>query len=256
MSGLIKKDMYCLKKNLRMFLLVTVGVIVLSVMFIISAQSGNVAQGISQMKAENDGMSEADFYGMFQMAVWAVLFIPIAFVGMIVECFKEDRKAGFYRYMMTLPLSEAKLVGSRYISLLMFMVTGVAGSCIAAVFVSLVSDYFELGKLLSIILTFAAVLLVYMSIVMLLLYIFGTERADFIQCAPFVAAFIAVVVVMAGKISSIPENQLDGYFGRFIEELSDIIARNGILFMGIAIVCAAVSYLISCKMLKQRRGNI
>jgi len=257
MSGLIKKDMYCLKKNLLMFLLVTVGVIVLSVMFIISAQSGNVAQGISQMKAENDGMSEADFYGMFQIAVWATLLIPIAFVGMIAECFKEDRKAGFYRYMMTMPLNEAKLVGSRYISLLMFMATGIAGSCIAALFVSLVSDYFEPVKLFGIILTFAAVMLVYMSIVMLLFYIFGTERADFIQCAPFIAALAAVIAALAGKINSVPKNQLDdGYFGGFIEKLSDIMARNGVLFMGLAIVCAVVSYLLSCKMLKQRRGNI
>lgn len=256
MTGLIKKDMYCLRKNLLMFLMVTVGVIVLAVMFIISSQSGNVALGISRMKAENDGMSEADFYGIFQIAIGAALFIPIAFVGVVVECFKEDRKAGFYKYMMTLPLSETKIVGSRYISLLLFTAVSVAGSCIAAVFVSLVSDYFQLTKLLSIIFTFAAVMLVYMSIVLLLLYVLGVERADFIQCAPFVVVFVAGIAVMGGRMSSLPENELDGYFGKLVNELSDIIAKKGILFIGIALACVAVSYIISCKMLKQRRGNI
>lgn len=256
MVGLIKKDMYCLKKNLLQFLLITVGVIVLSVMFIISSKSGNVALGIEQMKAESDGMSEADFYGVFQIAVWAALFIPIAFVGVVVECFKEDRKANFYKYMMTLPLSEKKLVGSRYISLLLFMAVSLVGSCTAAVFVSLVSDYFQLTSLLSIIFTFAAAMLGYMSIVMLLLYALGVERADFIQCAPFVAVFAAGIAVMGSKMSSMAENELDGYFGKLINELSDIISKNGIIFIGIALVCVAVSYLISCKMLKQRRGNI
>lgn len=256
MTGLIKKDMYCLKKNLLQFLLVTAGVIVLSVMFIISSKSGNVALGIEQMKVENDGMSEADFYGIFQIAVWAALFIPIAFVGVVAECFKEDRKAGFYKYMMTLPLSETKLVGSRYISLLLFMAVGLVGSCTAAAFVSLVSDYFQLVRLLSIIFTFAGAMLVYMSIVMLLLYALGTERADFIQCAPFVVVFVAGIAVMGSKMSSMSENELDGYFGKLVNELSDIIAKNGIIFIGIALVCVAVSYLISCKMLKQRRGNI
>lgn len=256
MGGLIKKDMYCLKKNLLMFLFVTAGVIVLSVMFIISARSGNVALGIERMKTENDGMSEADFYAIFRIAVWAVLFIPQAFVGVVTECFKEDRKAGFYKYMMTLPLSEKELVGSRYISLMLFTGVSVAGSCTAAVFVSLASDYFRLETLLSIVFTFAAVLLIYMSIVMLLLYVFGVERADFIQCAPYAAVFIAGIAVMGIKISSMPENELDGYIVELIGRFSDVAAKNGVMLMGIAIVCMAVSYFVSCKMLKKRRGNI
>lgn len=256
MGGLIKKDMYCLKKNLRMFILVTIGVIVLSVMFIISSKSGNVALGISKMKAENDGMSEADFYGIFQVAVWAALFIPIAFVGVVVECFKEDKKAGFYKYMMTLPLSEMKIVGSRYISLLLFTLVSIGGSSVAAVFVSMVSDYFKLGELLNVIFTFAAVLIIYMSIVVLMLYMFGVERADFIQCAPFVVAFVAGIAAMGIRVSRIPENEIDGYFGKMVNEFMDLMVKNGILFIGIAIVCMAVSYILSCKMLKQRRGNI
>lgn len=256
MGGLIKKDMYCLKKNLQMFLFVTIGIIVLSVMFIISSESGNVALGIEQMKAENDGMSEADFYAVFQVAVWATLFIPIAFVGVVVECFKEDRKAGFYKYMMTLPLNENKLVGSRYISLLLFTAVSVAGSCTAAVFVSLVSDYFRLERLLSIVFTFAAVLLIYMSIVMLLLYVFGVERADFIQCAPFAAVFVSGIAAMGIKISSMPENELDGYIVKLINGFSDAVTKKGIIIMGIGLVCVAVSYFVSCKILKRRRGNI
>ena len=50
MTGLIRKDMYCLRKLLKMFFLVTAGVITLSVLLIISARYGNIASAIQEMK--------------------------------------------------------------------------------------------------------------------------------------------------------------------------------------------------------------
>ena len=52
MCGLITKDMYCLKKNLKIFFSVTIGIMVLSVLFIISSKYGNVARGMAQMQRE------------------------------------------------------------------------------------------------------------------------------------------------------------------------------------------------------------
>ena len=68
MTGLIRKDMYCLRKILKMFFLVTAGVITLSVLLIISARYGNIASAIQEMKEEN-GMGEEAFYYFFQLPI-------------------------------------------------------------------------------------------------------------------------------------------------------------------------------------------
>jgi len=51
MIGLIHKDWYCLKKNLLLFLAVTLGIIELSVLFTVSTQTENIAKGVEAIKA-------------------------------------------------------------------------------------------------------------------------------------------------------------------------------------------------------------
>ena len=53
MIGLITKDMYCLRKNLKTFICVTIGVITVAVLFLVSSRCGNVALGMEQMKKED-----------------------------------------------------------------------------------------------------------------------------------------------------------------------------------------------------------
>ena len=76
MRGLITKDMYCLKKNLKIFFSVTIGIMVLSVLFIISSKYGNVARGMEQMKREQKFSSET-VLSIYQCVIWLTLFIII-----------------------------------------------------------------------------------------------------------------------------------------------------------------------------------
>lgn len=244
MTGLIRKDMYCLKNILMTFFLVTAGVILLAVLLLISARCGNIALAIREMKEET-GMGEEAFYYFFRIPIWLTLFIPMAFLSMIVECFKEDRKAGFAKTMLCMPLTDAQIVGSRYLSCLLFAVLGMAGSFVAAFFVSLASDTFALKELMQYMFCFGGALLVYMSFVMFMLYALGVEKADLIQCVPFLVLFVAALVTVQKKISRntpgrggflFHESDKFGVFvyeGKIMDRVSDCDWLYGAFFLGL-----------------------
>lgn len=254
MRGLIRKDMYCLKKNLTLFFGVTIGVIIIAVLFILSSQHGNIARGIEEMKAESN-LGEETFYSFFQAGIWLTLFIPVSFLTMITECFKEDKKAGFLNYMLCMPLSSSKIVGSRYASCLLFALVSLAGSLSAAFFVSLASDVFLFTKLFGYVLCFSAALLIYMSFVMFMIYLFGAKRADLIQCIPFVILLIWGMVSFWQKLSVWEEAEMDAQFLGMFHSISDfMVQRCGFIFL-IALACMALSFFGSCYVFNQRRGN-
>lgn len=255
MTGLMRKDLYCLRKNLITFFAVTTGVIVLSVLFVISAQSGNVAEGIEEMMLEN-AMSEEEIFSLFKTAVCCVLCLPLAFLTMVVECFKEDYKAGFSKVLLSMPLKDREIVGSRYISCLIFTLLGMIGSGIAGVCVTLVSDSFAFEKLFPFIVTFCAVLLIYMSLCMFLLYLFGAERADLIQCVPFVMLFILVMIFFQVKSAGMTAEELDIFLERLLEQLKNFSVKTSICFLAASLCCMTVSFFGACSIVKRRRGKI
>lgn len=255
MTGLIRKDMYCLRKNIMEFLLVTTGVIVLAILFIVSTKHGNMVKAIEEMKLESS-MGEENFYSFLKTAVWLVLLIPVCFVGGIVECFKEDRKAGFFKYMVSLPLSDGAMVGSRYLSCLLFAMVSMVSSLLAGFFVSLAADLYEFLELAGYVLMFSSLLLIYMSFVLFMLYTFGVEKADLIQCAPFVVIFVSVIVIVQKKLSAIPESEVDGYMTWATTAISDFMKEKWGIFLLIGLFCMALSFLGSLRMIKRRKGNL
>lgn len=255
MAGLVRKDMYCLRKILIMFFIVTVSVVVLSILLIVSSRYGNVAKGIEEMKAEG-AVGEEAFYSLFKLPIWLTLFIPLSFLSMIVECFKEDKKAGFAKTMLSMPLSDKQIVGSRYLSCLLFAAMGLAGSLAAGYFVSLVSEVFHLRELLGYIFCFSGLLIIYMSFVMFMLYFFGVERADLIQCAPFVVLIIAAVVMVQKNLSSVSEAETDAFFSGMIDSAARFMTDKFMLIFLAALGCMLLSFGGSCLALKRRKGGI
>ena len=255
MTGLIRKDMYCLKNILMTFFLVTAGVILLAVLLLISARCGNIALAIREMKEET-GMGEEAFYYFFRIPIWLTLFIPMAFLSMIVECFKEDRKAGFARTMLCMPLTDAQIVGSRYLSCLLFAVLGMAGSSVAAFFVSLASDVFALKELMQYMFCFGGALLVYMSFVMFMLYALGVEKADLIQCVPFLVLFAAALVTVQKKLAGIPREEVDSFSMHLMDSVSLFMKEKSWLVFLIAIGCMGLSFWGSCLVMRKRKGGI
>lgn len=255
MTGLIKKDMYCLKEHIKEFLIVTISVIVIGVLFIISARYGNVAKAVVEIKAEN-GFSDEAVYSFFKAAIWLILLIPVCYVSVIVECFKEDKKAGFFKSMMCFPLSGKKMVGSRYISCMMFFGVSVASSLLAGFFVSLATDAYSFSELVRYVFMFSALLLMYMSFVLFFIYFLGVEKADLIQCVPFVILLAAAFGFIYKKLSAAAEVEWDTLLVQLEKTISNFITEKGIICFLIGLGCMALSFLGSCSVLKQRKGNI
>ena len=74
MKGLILKDVMCLKKQLTVFCHVIVGVIIVSLLYVLSARFGNLAEAGREMMRTDD-MSHTDVRNIGTLAL--VLFSKI-----------------------------------------------------------------------------------------------------------------------------------------------------------------------------------
>ena len=155
-----------------------------------------------------------------------------------------------------MPLTDAQIVGSRYLSCLLFAVLGMAGSSVAAFFVSLASDTFALKELMQYMFCFGGVLLVYMSFVMFMLYALGVEKADLIQCVPFLMLFVAALVTVQKKLAEIPQEEVDSFSMHLMDSVSLFMKEKSWLVFLIAIGCMGLSFWGSCLVMKQRKGGI
>lgn len=255
MFGLIRKDIYYLKKNLKLFAIVNTGIIMIAVLFVLSCRFGNMKMVMEEMIVEG-GFTKQQNETLLKMAIEAILFIPIAFVSMIVECFKEDKKASFNKQLLSLPIDNKQIVGSKFFACIVFLIISACVSFLAAFFISLASDIYVFTDFIGCIISFSAMLLAYMSIVMFLLYIFGAEKADLIQCVPFVIISIVCSCLFSKKILSFKDKEFNIRFEeilgnglRFIED------KCLILFIG-ALVIFILSYLGACFLFEKRKERL
>ncbi|MBP5762642.1 MAG: hypothetical protein J6W48_06675, partial [Lachnospiraceae bacterium] len=60
MKGLVIKDIMCLKKQLTTFAFVIAGVVVISILYVLSSRFGNLATVGEALFDENNNMSQVD----------------------------------------------------------------------------------------------------------------------------------------------------------------------------------------------------
>lgn len=254
MKGLILKDILCLKKNLKLFVLVTLGVILLSVMFVLSSRFGNIADAMNNYN-EEDTMSKEMLLKMMELAMHLILFIPMAFIGNVIDCFKEDRKADFYRNLLGMPVNNMEIAGARYISMMIYVTLGFICSVIAALGISAASDRLVFKDMLSAVLVFGGVLMIYMSIVMPCLYGFGVRKADIISGVPFVFILIGGAFLMDRITSGSSTGMSDEMvIIKLINDFKDFLTHKGGVVIAVASICLTVAYLFSVKILEKKRG--
>ena len=104
MKGLILKDVMCLKKQLTVFCYVIVGVIIVSLLYVLSARFGNLAEAGREMMRTDD-MSHTDVRNIGTLALVLFMLLPIATIGDMANVFESDGKAGFARVSAALPVS-------------------------------------------------------------------------------------------------------------------------------------------------------
>ena len=245
MIGLIYKDLCCLRKHIKIFATLTIGVIALSILFVLSMEHGNVAFMIAEM-------SEEDFFNMFQMAIWCVMIMPIASSAIIQECFKEDTKANFKKCLYALPVTEEKLVGGRYLSGLVFLLLGFLGTLAVGICIALSTDVFKLGQMLGYSVTFLAVVIFYEAFCMLVLYAVDGKKADLIQCIPFIVLIVGYMVWFIMKTADMPDEQFTHFLKDLMDTFNDIMVNKCIWILLFAILFMGISYIGSVFMQKKR----
>lgn len=255
MKGLIYKDILCLKKNLKMFTMVTLGIVSLAVMYVVSSKYGNVADFLHQQDFGEDTMSKTMLLSMLNLTLLIVINIPMAFIGNILDCFNEDKKAGFHNILFALPISKRKIVGARYASILMYMLLGFACAGVSAITISIVSDEYTFFEMMGTVFAFAGVNIAYMSIVIPLLYYLGSARGEVIFIVPIAITLVGIGAYLINKFDNIPDEQFDVECLKLINSFVDFITTKGILVFLAGAGCLVCSYLISV-IVFEKKGDL
>lgn len=157
--GLVLKDFLCLRRLLRSMVLVAAFYILLSVTanFSLSMAAGMVTLLLS-----------------FQAA----------------NCFAYDKAAGWDVYAGTFPLSRARQVGARYLTVLLLMAAGWVLSLAVAGGGSLFGQMDDWDGFLAVDMVYLCMALIFNAVMLPLLYKFGAERARVLIYAVLAGLFL------------------------------------------------------------------
>lgn len=212
MTGLVLKDLLVARKTLKAY----AGV--LGIYLVLSAM----------------GMFEFSF--ILGMVNIMVAMIPIG-------SFAYDEQAKWDRYALSLPLGRRKVVGARYLFVLLVMLLALAVGLLACVLTSL-RDPQPLAESLATLLATAGFGLFILDITLPLNYKLGPERAR-----PYFYAVCLIPLVLLFAAAKL--ELLKGLDVSWVEGLSDGAALG--LFSLIPLTALAglgVSYLISCRVME------
>lgn len=169
MKGLIIKDLMCLRKQGFTFIYIVISVLVVSVMYVLSAKFGNMAMGNQEMMMENS-MTEIDIKNLSTIVLILFMLLPISMVGDVSAVFVADGKAGFSNVSASLPVSIEKRVLSRYITISVFFGIGVAVDLVIACILSILTNIISFQEFWGIIIVEASAMFIYGSLMCVYVY--------------------------------------------------------------------------------------
>ncbi|HAT4375531.1 TPA: ABC-2 transporter permease, partial [Clostridioides difficile] len=205
MKGLILKDLLNLKGNVKFILL-----FIIMFGFMSSLGDGNVN----------------NFIGV----------IIVLCTTMIVSTFSYDDLNKWDSYVLTMPINRNDIVLSKYLTMLIFSFTGVLVSLIVSVTIGYFKNTLILNETLLINALILSISVCFGSLILPLIYKFGTERARLLIILCFLVPTLALLV-----FKSILEN--------ISSPISIEIILNTLVYSlpFVAILLFVISYFISSK---------
>lgn len=254
MKGLVFKDFICLKKSFKMFLFVTLGVIAVSVMFVLSSRFGNVADMFEDYDS-TDTASKSLLLAMIDLSLHCILLIPIAFVANVTDSFVADEKADFYKNLFSMPLNYHEITGARYISLLIYSGIGMGCSLISAISICACSETIIFRDMMSVILFFGGLFIIDVCIAIPFVYRFGSKLSKVISVAN-IAIFLGIGAVIANNKMKAYEHLPDeAWMIVLFGKIKDFIIEKGPVVMTVAAAILICSYFCSVFIIKKKRGE-
>lgn len=257
MKGLLIKDLYCLKKQIPFYIRATLGVLIVSVLFILSSKYGNIALVLSQV--DNAKEEAALSVLTYDIAILASLFIPIALGEMVTECFVSDSKASFEKVFYVLPVNNYKKVAGRYIVALLYIGLGSVCSLLVGTLLVLFSDIYTMFMVARIIVILSMCMIVFMSIVLCADYYAGGRKCTMVTTGVFLGMFVVLYGYIASVMFRMPEEEMEKASIMAAEKLY-VFLREGtydiFILVFVAVVCLAISYFMSVKALERKTGKL
>lgn len=262
MKGLIIKDVMCLKKQLTVFAFVLIGVVAVSIMYVLSGKFGNIALAGREMLATED-LTAVDVKNLSSMALIFFMMLPIATVGDMSNVFTADGKAGFARMAGALPISIKKRLLSKYLTIYALLGLGVIVDVLLAFVLSLLTDIISFADFFGIIISVSSIMGIYSALVIFFCVLYGYGKEEFAQISSLITMGLAFFIINFDVVkSSIADIAAAGSGAEqsaselMIWQALDFIKEKfWILFVIAALVCI-LSYVATLQVAKRKRGVI
>lgn len=249
MRGLLIKDFFCLKKQLINYGFIIVGVVVISIMFVLSYNFGNIHAGFAEM-VDSGQNTEADIGQIARNAMLLFMLIPIACAADLSHLFTDDENASFYKVAAAFPVSIGKRVACRFMAGYLFIAIGVAVDLIMTVILSSLTDIISFGKFCGVIVTFASFILMYVSMVILLVYFLGSGKITYANVIPLLIGAAVCWNKLKDFMTGVNDNGLSELYDQVTEFM---FHRSYIMFIA-AIIVSVAAYLASVYIAGRKRG--
>lgn len=257
MKGLMIKDLMCLRKQMILFTYTVAGVLILSIMYVLSARFGNIADANQSMMAENS-LSEIDINNISTITLICFMLTPIAMAGDVTTIFKMDGKAGFSNVSSILPLSVGKRVMAKYLTVFMMFGIGVAVDIIISFVLSRLTDIISFADFFGIIISAASLIIIYGALAIPFCLLFGYEKGDYAILTSWAVILIVALLANIKKVKlifvSISVGNSDSI--DFISDFINFIKHRSFILFIIAVIVMAASYFVSVEIAKKKRGTV
>ena len=256
MKGLIIKDIMCLKKQLRTFSFVLLGVFVLALMYVLSARFGNIAKAGADMLLEND-ITAVDVKNIGSFVLLIFMIIPLSAVLDMTVIFNADGEAGFNRISSSIPLSIPKRLLARFLTIYALFGIRIVVDTVLAIMISSLTDMMTFGELMGTVVFFASFLSIYGALVVFFNILLGYGKDQYCQVFAILVTVLAVVLLNLKKLIvvwkvAVLEKEIELNVWGWL----DYIKTKAWVVLIAAVLVSAVSYGLSLYIAERKRGVI
>ena len=259
MKGLVIKDIMCLKKQLTTFAFVIAGVVIISILYVLSSRFGNLATVGEALLDENNNMSQIDVKNLGSMALVMFMLIPIVSVGDMLNVFVADGKAGFFKVSASLPVSMKKRMLSRFLTIFVLCGIGAAVDLALALVLCTLTDIMSFGSFLGIIISSASILGIYSAIMILFCVLLGYGREQYAQLFSLLTIILFFVIVKFRTIKYVFVHIIieeQGFESGVFWKPLDYFREKGYVFLTAMLIVSVLSYVLSLYIAERKRGVI
>ncbi|MDE6434460.1 MAG: hypothetical protein K2L07_09560 [Lachnospiraceae bacterium] len=253
MRGLLIKDFFCLKKQLTNYVFIIVGVIVISILYVLSYNFGNIHAGMIEV-VDSGEAAAADVTQLTSAALLFAMLIPIACTGDITNLITADENASFYKVAAALPVSIGKRVACRFITGYLFIAIGVAVDFMMTIVLSSLTNIISFGKFCGVIVSFASIMLMYVSLFILLVYLLDKGSTVYANVIPLLIGVVIYIIANLDKLKAFLTGSDDDALFVLYDQATGFMFHKSYILFAAAVIVSGGAYFAAVYIAGRKRG--